>query len=71
MLIKVQNFLEARFEYDLLIEKYLRNQFSFSASARTNDRYEVMWIWIIYFVHAFEQGMMYPMQGDSNGRTPE
>ena len=70
MLIKVQNLLEARSEYDLLIENYLRNQFSFSASTRTNDRYEARWIGI-FFVYAFGPGMMYPMEADSNARTPE
>ena len=71
MLIKVQNFLEARSEFGLLIENYLRNQFSFSASTRANDRYEAMWIGINFFVHGFGPGMMYPMQADSNARTPE
>ena len=71
MLIKVENFLEARSQYDLLIENYLRKQFSFSASTRTIDRYEAMWIGNNVFVHAVGPGMMYPMQADSNAKTPE
>ena len=70
MFIKVQNFLEAGFEHDLLVEEYSWYQLSFTTSTRANDRQKAK-VGINFFVHAFGPGMIYPMQANNNASTPE
>ena len=55
ILEELQIFLEARSEYDLLIEDFLRNQFSFSASTRANDPYEAICVSIIFSIMFLDQ----------------